>query len=156
MQENNKKNSINEVPNKMPNAFGMRGGRIKGPVEKPKNLKKTLSRLWMYFENEQKSILIVAFFVLIDSIILLFVPRFIGQSVDAISSKNGNVNFGLLSIMVVCLLIAYLSDTLLTFIQGWLMAGISQRIVKGLRKALFEKLQNLPVAFLIHMFMEIL
>ncbi|MDP4177993.1 MAG: ABC transporter ATP-binding protein [Bacillota bacterium] len=131
----------------MPNAFGMRGGRIKGPVEKPKNLKKTLSRLWKYFENEQKSILIVAFFVLIDNIILLFVPRFIGQSVDAISSKNGNVNFGLLSIMVICLIIAYLADTLLTFIQGWLMAGISQRIVKRLRNALFEKLQNLPVVF---------
>ncbi len=49
--------------------------------------------------------------------------------------------------MVLILIVAFIVDALLTFLQGWLMAGVSQRIVKRLRDALFKKLQKLPVAF---------
>ena len=49
--------------------------------------------------------------------------------------------------MIFILIGAYLADALLTFLQGWLMAGVSQRIVKSLRSHLFQKLQKLPVAF---------
>lgn len=145
-QGNSDKNSSKEIPNNMPNAFGRRGGRMMGPVEKPKNFRKTLSRLWKYFGSEQRSLLIIAMFIIIDTIVLLFVPRYIGRSIDAMSGKN-KVNFGLLGTMAVSLLIAYVADALLTFIQGWLMAGVSQRIVRQMRETLFEKLQKLPVAF---------
>ncbi|HEX9059629.1 MAG TPA: ABC transporter ATP-binding protein, partial [Clostridia bacterium] len=45
------------------------------------------------------------------------------------------------------LLSMYLTDALVTFLQGWMMAGISQRIVLSLRNTLFKKLQKLPVSF---------
>ncbi|MGE6258279.1 ABC transporter ATP-binding protein [Heyndrickxia sporothermodurans] len=121
------------------------GGRG-GPVVKPKNFKGTLKRLWHYFGNERKILSAIFLFIIIDSVITLSSPYLIGKSIDAMSI-GGKVNFGLLEMTVFLLLIAYIGDGILTFLQGWLMAGVSQRIVKRLRGSLFNKLQKLPVSF---------
>ena len=63
------------------------------------------------------------------------------------SLDNGKVDFNFLEVMIVILVAAFMVDALLTFLQGWLMAGVSQRIVKRLRDALFKKLQKLPSRF---------
>ena len=59
----------------------------------------------------------------------------------------GHVDFHALALAVLALCAAYLIDTGLTIAQGWLMAGVSQQIVSGLRGSLFAKLQRLPVAY---------
>lgn len=125
------------------------GGRRRGMaiVEKPKDLKGTLKRLWGYFGKERKLLIIILAFIIIDSFLTLSVPYLIGRSIDAMTSVNKAVNFGLLGIMVTTLIIAYLLDAVLNFLQGWIMAGVSQRIVMNLRETLFAKLQKLPVAF---------
>lgn len=128
-----------------PGGFG--GGAFRrGPVVKPKNFKGTLRRLWEYFGRERKMLSFVFLFIIIDSLLTLSAPYLIGRAVDAMGSQ-GKVNFSLLEITVLVLVAAYAGDALLTFLQGWLMAGISQRIVKSLRDALFQKLQKLPIAF---------
>jgi ATP-binding cassette, subfamily B, multidrug efflux pump len=116
-----------------------------GPVAKPKNIKGTLKRLWNYLGNEKKLLMILFIFVLVDSLFMLSGPYLIGMSIDAIS--NGAVNFKLLQIVLITLTAAYICDALLTFLQGWLMAGVSQKVVKKLRGTLFEKLQKLPLSF---------
>ncbi|WEG14658.1 ABC transporter ATP-binding protein [Pullulanibacillus sp. KACC 23026] len=121
--------------------------RFRGPVVKPKNFKGTLKRLWAYFGKERNLLATIFVFILIDSIVMLSAPYLIGKAVDAMSIKVGSVNFHLLGIMIVVLAGAYVADGILTFLQGWLMAGVSQRIVKSLRTHLFQKLQKLPVAF---------
>nr|WP_229745479.1 ABC transporter ATP-binding protein [Pullulanibacillus pueri] len=120
--------------------------RFRGPVVKPKNFKGTLKRLWSYFGRERKLLTIILLFILIDAIVTLSVPYLIGRGVDAMS-LGSQVNFTLLEIMIIILAGAYITDAGLTFLQGWLMAGVSQRIVKSLRSHLFKKLQKLPVAF---------
>lgn len=127
---------------------GFRGGRRNmGPVEKPKNFKDTLKRLWSYFGSERKALIITFILIIIDSIVNLLGPYFIGRSVDAMSLKNGKVNFSLLTVMIIALFISYIADAILTLIQGFLVAGSSQRIVKNMRNNLFLKLQKLPVMF---------
>lgn len=126
---------------------GMRGhGGRGGPVVKPKNFKGTLKRLWHYFGNERKILSIIFLFILIDSVITLSAPYLIGKSIDAMTI-GGKVDFNLLEVLVLVLLFAYITDAFLTFLQSWLMAGVSQRIVKRLRSSLFKKLQKLPVSF---------
>ena len=77
----------------------------------------------------------------------LAVPYLIGQSIDAMSGGIGAVNFGILGIMALTLLAAYIIDGAINFLQGWLMAGVSQRIVLNLSCTLFTKLQKLPISF---------
>lgn len=78
---------------------------------------------------------------------MLMNPYLIGKAVDAMSLNHGKVNFSFLEVMIVVLTSAYIGDAVLTFLQGWLMAGVAQRIVKSLRDSLFRKLQKLPISF---------
>lgn len=121
--------------------------RFRGPVVKPKDFKATLRRLWQYFGNERKMLTLIFFFIIIDSVLMLIAPFLIGKAVDAMSLKNGKVDFHFLEIMVIVLATAYVADAVLTFLQGWLMAGVAGRVVKRLRDALFAKLQKLSVSF---------
>ncbi|TCP53422.1 ATP-binding cassette subfamily B protein [Tumebacillus sp. BK434] len=125
-----------------PGGFGQRNG----PVVKPKNFKATLKRLWDYFGKERKMLSLIFGLILVDAVIMFTAPYLIGRAVDAMSA-DGSQDFGLLEVTVLVLLTAYVADAALTFLQGWLMAGVAQRIVKNLRGSLFAKLQKLPVAF---------
>ncbi|MFS0840940.1 ABC transporter ATP-binding protein [Paenibacillus sp. 1P03SA] len=121
--------------------------RGRGPVVKPKNFKGTLRRLWAYFGSERKLLTVIFGLILAGAALTLVGPYLIGVSVDAMSHPEQGVDFGLLRTMVLVLLLAYLIDAVFTFLQSWLMAGVSQRIVMRLRGALFAKLQKLPVAY---------
>ncbi len=161
-QENNeKRNQAQPVPplnlgRNMPGpggigGFGRPGGGGGGarwmmPAAKPKNFRETMARLWKYFGTERKLFTIIFSAVLISTGIGLAGPFLIGRAIDALS-RRGEVDFKLLEMVVLTLLSAYGIDSLLNFSQGWLMAGVSQRIVKKLRETLFAKLQKLPVAF---------
>jgi ATP-binding cassette, subfamily B, multidrug efflux pump len=134
----------------MPNIGRPGGGgaaRLRGPVVKPKNFKGTLRRLWDYFGKEKKVLSIIFIFILIDSALTLLAPYLMGKAIDAMGIHTGKVDFGILEVAIFILIAAYISDAILTFLQGWLMAGVSQRIVKSLRDSLFKKLQKLPVSF---------
>jgi ATP-binding cassette, subfamily B, multidrug efflux pump len=147
-QGENKAQRDYSVVNRMGRPGGNFGGfRRTGPVVKPKDLKGTLKRLWFYFGRERKLLTVIFFFIVVDSVITLLGPYLIGVSIDAMSDTKHLVNFSVLGITVITLAGAYIADGLLTFMQGWLMAGVSQRIVRRLRGALFGKLQKLPVAF---------
>jgi ATP-binding cassette subfamily B protein len=122
-------------------------GRLRGPVVKPKNFKGTLKRLWSYFGRERNVLSITFTFIVIDAALTLLAPYMIGKAVDAMHHRKGGVDFSTLEMIIFILLVVYLFDAMLTFLQGWLMAGVSQRIVKQLRRHLFQKLQKLPVRF---------
>ncbi|WP_429887709.1 ABC transporter ATP-binding protein [Heyndrickxia ginsengihumi] len=143
----NKENQV-QAPQflRMGRPAGGGAARFRGPAEKPKNFKETLKRLWAYFGRERNLLAMILIFILIDSIITLCIPFFIGRAID-VMSLGSKVNFSLLEIMILVLAGAYIADAVLTFLQGWLMAGVSQRIVKNLRSHLFQKLQKLPIAF---------
>ncbi|SMQ58740.1 ATP-binding cassette, subfamily B [Bacillus sp. OV166] len=132
-------------PPMRPGGFG--GAQRRGPVVKPKNFKGTLQRLWQYFGKERKMLTVIFIFIVMDAALMLLAPFLIGKAIDSMRINGGKVDFGFLEMMILILVAAYLTDSLLTFLQGWLMAGVSQRIVKSLRDALFKKLQKLPVSF---------
>lgn len=128
-----------------PVIMGGPGHHGRRPVVKPKSFSKAIKRLWSYFGRERRLLFVIFLFVLVDSAVMLSVPFLLGKSIDAMSM--GTVDFRILEITVLVLFTSYAADGVLTFLQGWLMAGVSQRIVKQLRRNLFEKLQKLPVSF---------
>ena len=127
---------------------GSLGGRPRREtVIKPKNFVGTLKRLWHYIGQERKVLIYILMFIIAESLLALLGPYLIGLSIDAMSTSNGFVDFGTLELLVIALILVYVASGILTFFQGWLMAGVSQQIVTNLRRTLFGKLQNLPIAF---------
>ncbi|WP_229692185.1 ABC transporter ATP-binding protein [Paenibacillus radicis (ex Gao et al. 2016)] len=118
----------------------------RGAVQKPKNFKGTLLRLWSYMGDERKRLTIVFLFILAGTGVVLLGPYLIGRAIDAMTIDN-HVDFNLLHTVLFALLGAYVIDASFNLVQGWMMAGISQRIVSKLRKTLFGKLQKLPLVY---------
>ncbi len=119
------------------------GGHRGGAVVKPKNFQATIRRLWQYFGKERRSLSIIAIFVVLSSILAVAGPYLIGAAIDSIDT--GEIQ--LLGIIILVLIAAYIGDGLLTLLQGWMMAGLSQQVVMSLRGSLFEKLQKLPLSY---------
>jgi ATP-binding cassette subfamily B multidrug efflux pump len=147
MEKKNTKNTEPSVPIAIGRTGGFGGRRPMGPVAKPKNFKGTVLRLWKYFGGEQKLLFIIFIFIMISSGIGLSVPYLLGRAIDAMSSSGEAVDFGILGVVVAILITTYIIDGAINFFQGWLMAGVAQRIVKKLRDTLFEKLQKLSISF---------
>lgn len=126
---------------------GFGGPRGMMPVVKPQNFRGTLVRLWKYFGRERKLFTVIFLFIIASSSLGLLVPYLTGRSIDSMRSGRGAVDFGGLELIVGVLVTAYILDAVISFLQGWIMAGLSQRIVQKLRHTLFSKLQSLPVSF---------
>jgi ATP-binding cassette, subfamily B, multidrug efflux pump len=75
------------------------------PVVKPKNLKKTLTRLWSYFGEERKVLTFLFLLVILASVIGLTIPYLIGRIIDIIDPTLGEFKLNLLTIMVSVLVI---------------------------------------------------
>ncbi len=119
------------------------GGPHGRMIEKPKNMKETLKKIWEYFGSERKKLLLLFSLVIVTSLIGLSVPYLIGKSVDMLPQGRSH----LLIIFLIMLLLAYVMDFSLNFLQNYMIASISQKIVKRMRSTLFEKFRALPISF---------
>ncbi|GBG56096.1 putative ABC transporter ATP-binding protein YfiC [Sporomusaceae bacterium FL31] len=125
---------------------GTFGSRNSKDIVKPRSFSGTMRRLWRYLRPERKPLAIIFIFVLIDAALTLVGPYIIGVSVDRMAAGK-TIELGLLEQLLLLLTITYVAEGGLAFLKSWLMAGVSQRVVKELRRTLFAKLQKLPVAF---------
>jgi len=73
-------------------------------------------------------------------------PLLIGRAVDAMA-RAGGVDFPRLVRTLVLLAAAYGGGALLTWLQEWWIAGVAQRVVMGMRRALFANVQGLPLSY---------
>ncbi|MBN8219251.1 MAG: ATP-binding cassette domain-containing protein, partial [Spirochaetes bacterium] len=117
------------------------------PVVKPRRFGATLRRVWKLATPERGRFLTVFFFLLAGAGLTLLLPRVIGKVIDLLAAGPGRIDFTRILAMLSLLIGAYLAEAVLGIFQGWLMAGVSQRIVASLRRTLFSKLQRLPVGF---------
>lgn len=142
----NQNAGISPTPSLRVGSFGG-GNRLRGQtVVKAKNIKGTLLRLWSYFDKERKSLILIFVLTCLSAGIGLIGPYYIGRGIDVIS-QEGFFEKNELLLIAVSLAGVYVMYACITFLQGFIMAGISQSVVFQLRKGLFAKLQKLPLTF---------
>ena len=122
-------------------------GRMRGPVEKPKNFRGTMKRLWGFFGREKRLLILIFASVTVDSLLLLTVPYLTGRAIDCMAGGRSAVRFSAVDAVLWLLLAVFGSDLLVTVFNNFFMAGVSQRIVKRMRQSLFDKLQRMPIAY---------
>jgi ATP-binding cassette, subfamily B, multidrug efflux pump len=115
-----------------------------GKIEKAKNPRNAILRLLDYFKPFKLRLVLVLVFVVIYTLLGLVGPYLMGRAIDQfISTKQAQ---GLAEISLLMLL-AYLLNNLFQAMANWVMADVSQRALKLMRKDLFTHLQNLPLSF---------
>lgn len=118
--------------------------RYDGPAEKAVHRKETCRRLLAYFQMERWRLLFLVLIVTVSTGIGITAPVFMSRAIDAVTdSRYSDVLLILFWMMSACAAYA-----VMLFIQGRLSAVLSQRIIRRLRKDLFEKINSLPLSYL--------
>ena len=123
---------------------GLPGRRGNVSVEKPKNSRLVISRLWKYLAREKAKLFLIVFLLLVNT----------GSTIAGSYLLRPIINHyiiprniqGLLH-MIVWLLLIYVMGFLTGFILNRLMIRVAQKTVAVIRAELFSKLQTLPLEF---------
>jgi ATP-binding cassette subfamily B protein len=115
-----------------------------GNIARAKNPRGSLSRLASYFSEFRLQLIAVAVLIVIYTLLGLVGPYLMGVALDGfIAKKDGS---GLAHITLL-MLASYVAYNAFQGASSWMMAGVSQRALKKLRRTLFNHLQTLPMDF---------
>ena len=140
----------------MPGPMGGPGGRPGQNVQKgAKDFKGTTKKLIKNYLSKYKLALIIVFIFAVGSTIFTIVgPKILGNAtteiftglVSKLSGGNG-IDFGKIGTILLTLVGLYAISALFSFIQGFTMTGIAQKLTYKLRNDLAIKINKLPMKY---------
>lgn len=130
------------------------GGRPMGgnrnrfvPTAKPKNTKGTLMRIVKIYMQWAKAIIAAIMLTVISSLISVAIPYFIGKTFDTFKIQTRNVDTKMLIYFLIIIASLYTVNWIISWINGFIMLRVSQKLVSVIRSEFFEKMQKLPLKF---------
>ncbi|MFR1450261.1 MAG: ABC transporter ATP-binding protein [Beduini sp.] len=145
---------MSKEQNKQPRPMGPGGHGSGRPVEKAKNFKGTMKNLFKYLSPFYFKIFIVVLFSIGATIFSIIGPKILGKATTKLSEgimakvmNTGGIDFDAIFKIVVTLIILYAVSALFSYIQGYIMTGVSQDISYNFRKALSEKMNRMPLKY---------
>lgn len=135
-------------------------GAMGRPVEKAKDFRGTLNRLFRYFLPQKYRLMIVLIAAIIGTVFNIVGPKILGLATTklfegiiakyrafAAHQPAPAVDFGYIGHILLILLGLYVISSIFIYIQQYIMAGVAQRTMYQLRKEVDEKLSRLPLKF---------
>ena len=129
-----------------------RGRGMRGLVEKPEDFKGTMRKLIKYLRPYYVSIILVLFLAMASTIFSVISPKILGDITNKIVDglKNitqGGIDFSAILHLITILVGIYVISALCSYLQGWLMVGITQKVTFNLRKSISLKINRLPLRY---------
>ena len=113
-------------------------------MEKAKDPRGALNRLAGYLKDYRGTIILAIIFTIVSTLLNLVAPYLIGVAIDQyIIPRNWG---GLINIAAIIVGV-YLFAAFVDMAVGWIMADVSQKILKNLRGNLFEHMQALSLGY---------
>ena len=129
-------------------------GRGMQPGEKPKDLKKSVKKLMQYIAKYKIGIFVVMLFAAFSTIFNVAGPKILGKATTALSEGlmkkiqgTGSIDFHKIGWILLIVLALYLASALFSFVQGWIMTGITQKVCYRLRREISEKINRMPMKY---------
>ena len=135
------------------------GGPGRGPVgkglEKAKDFKGTTKKLIKHYLVDYKwKILIVLIFAIGSTIFTIVGPKILGNATteifNGIMNKIqglGGIDFTKIAQILITILILYLVSAVFSYIQGFMMTNVSQKLTYRLRNDIAKKINKLPMNY---------
>ena len=130
-----------------------RRGRMESK-EQVKDVKGTIKKLISYISQYKVSFLIVFIVAILSTIFAIIGPKILGNATQelytGLISKvqgTGGIDFKKIGGILLFLLGLYIFSALFSYIEAWVMAGISKKVTYGLRKEMSEKIKKLPMDY---------
>ncbi|HKV84355.1 MAG TPA: ABC transporter ATP-binding protein [Ktedonobacterales bacterium] len=139
-----------------PMMFGPGRGGLGMPTQKAKNFKGTLFRLLTYFRPQKYKLLAVLAAAVLSTIFNIVGPKVLGLAITRLFQgfilklnhvPGAKIDFNYIGHILLILAVLYVISSLFGYAQQYIMAGVAQRTVYGLRREVDEKLARLPLKF---------
>ncbi|MGI6741455.1 MAG: ABC transporter ATP-binding protein [Brevefilum sp.] len=158
---NNHQNSNSKIEkqpsqSQPPIRLGRGGGPgVMMPGEKARNFKGTIKQLVGYLGKYNWVILVVMLLAAASTVFTIIGPKLQGKATtlifegvaNRISGDGSGIDFAAISAILVQVLILYVISAFLSFIQGYIMSGVSMDITYRLRQDIATKINRLPLQY---------
>ena len=129
-------------------------GRGMQPGEKPKNFKVSIKKLIQYIAKYKIGIIVVMLFAACSTVFTVVGPKILGKATTTLTEglmakiqRTGSIDFGKIGSILLFVLGLYLLSAIFSFVQGWIMTGITQKVCYQLRKEISEKINRMPMKY---------
>ncbi len=129
-------------------------GHGMGTGEKAKDFKGTMRKLIRYMSAFKLQMLFVAIFAIGGTVFNIVGPKILGKATTEIFnglvskvSGGAGMNFEKIAQILLFTLGLYVVSAALSFIQGLIMTGVSQKTTYRLRKEISEKINRMPMSY---------
>ncbi|HYE12488.1 MAG TPA: ABC transporter ATP-binding protein [Patescibacteria group bacterium] len=134
--------------------MGPGGGMMHGG-EKARNFKGTMKKLIKHLSVYKISITIVFIFAAASAVFSIFGPKILGNAITKlyegimgkIAGTGTGIDFDYIGGIILTLLGLYVLSALFSYIQGWVMSGVSMKVSYGFRKDISEKINRMPLRY---------
>ncbi len=136
---------------------GPHGGRVN---ENPKNMRKALKQLLTHVKPYYPVLILALIFAIASSVLNVLGPNILSQITDIIEEDfqaSGasvlipgaqlDIRIDAIVTIIITLVTIYVVAAIANLIQGVIIARTTQRVTKGLRQSIFDKIEHLPLRY---------
>ncbi|MCM1179906.1 MAG: ABC transporter ATP-binding protein/permease [Clostridium sp.] len=124
------------------------------PEEKAKDFKGAIRKLIFYGGKYKAAVIIAMVCAVIATVLTVAGPKVMGRATTALAqglsqkiAGTGGMDFAYIAKILLITLALYMVSAVFTFIQGWLMSGVTQKICYRMRKEISEKMNRMPMKY---------
>ena len=129
-------------------------GRGMVPGEKAKDLKGALGKILRYMGKYKIAVVFVMIIAACSTVFSVLGPKVLGKATTDLAeglmakvAGTGGIDFSYIGKVLLFVLGLYLLSSVLSFVQGWIMTGITQKICYRMRKEITEKINRMPMKY---------
>ena len=123
-------------------------------TERAKNFKGTLRQLIRTMSHYKLPLTAAMLFAILSTIFNIAGPKVLAKATTALATGwiarlrgTGSIDFVYIGRILLFLLGMYLLSSAFSFIQGWLMTGVTQKICYRMRKEIAAKIAVVPMSY---------
>ena len=124
------------------------------PGEKAKDFKGSFGKLFSYLGSYRAAIVLVMVLAACSTVFSVLGPKIMGKATTSLSeglmnkiAGTGGIDFDYIAKILLITLGLYLISSVLSFCQGMIMTGITQKICYRMRKEISEKINRMPMKY---------
>ena len=130
------------------------GPGVGAATEKPKNFGKSMKQILRYSGNYKYAFIVVIFFAIAGTVFQVAGPKVMGHATTVLAEGlmykikgTGTIDFAAIGKILALTAFLYALSAIFSFIEGWIMTGITQKIVYKMRRDISEKINRMPMKY---------
>ncbi|EPY6469573.1 ABC transporter ATP-binding protein [Clostridium sporogenes] len=148
--------SNKKIENRRKDGFGPGNGGPMGAVEKAKDFKGTMKNLGRYIMPYKMSIIFVIVLAIGSAAFSIVGPKILGKATTKLFEglvqkvtgvKGALIDFDYIGKIIILLLVLYIISAIFSFVQGYMMSSVAQKISYEFRREISEKINRMPIKY---------